>query len=98
MQIVGIRDLKNKLSHYLQVARKGDPIILSASYDEITKKGDIAQNVALKNGDIIWVPRILIGDLNEFIRNSIPLLDYMFYPSKFRDAYGDSQNMRFLKK
>ncbi len=33
----------------------------------------------LKNGDIVWVPSILIGDVNEFIRNSIPLLDYMFY-------------------
>ena len=29
MQIVGIRDLKNKLSHYLQVVRKGDPIIIT---------------------------------------------------------------------
>jgi protein involved in polysaccharide export with SLBB domain len=77
--------------------RKGEPIILSASYDAITKQGDIAQNVVLKNGDIVWVPRILIGDINEFIRNSIPLLDYMFYPSRFRDAYGDPTQMRFLK-
>lgn len=77
--------------------RKGAPIILSASYDDITKKGDIAQNVALKNGDIVWVPRILIGDINEWITNTVPLLDYLLKPAAYRDAYGDPKNMRFLK-
>jgi len=76
---------------------KGAPVILSASYDDITKKGDISQNVALKNGDIVWVPRILVGDINEWIVNSLPLLDYLLKPAAYRDAYGDSQNMRFLK-
>lgn len=77
--------------------RKGAPVILSASYDDITKKGDIAQNVALKNGDIVWVPRILIGDVNEWITNTLPLLDYLLKPAAYRDAYGDSNNLRFLK-
>ncbi|MCU0553689.1 MAG: polysaccharide biosynthesis/export family protein [Syntrophales bacterium] len=77
--------------------RKGDPMILSASYDDITKRGDIAQNVVLKNGDIVWVPRILIGDVNEWITNTLPLLDYLLKPAAYRDAYGDPQNMRFLK-
>jgi hypothetical protein len=53
--------------------------------------------VALRNGDIVWVPRILIGDINEFIRNTIPLLDYLLVPSRYRDAYGDPTQMRFLK-
>ncbi len=77
--------------------RKGDPQILSASYDDITKRGDIAQNVALRNGDIVWVPRILIGDVNEWITNTLPLLDYLLKPASYRDAYGDNQNLRFLK-
>jgi polysaccharide export outer membrane protein len=77
--------------------RKGDPMILSASYDDITKRGDIAQNVALKNGDIVWVPRILIGDVNEWITNTLPLLDYLLKPAAYRDAYGDPTQMRFLK-
>lgn len=78
--------------------RKGDPQILSASYDDITKRGDIAQNVALRNGDIVWVPRMhLIGDVNEWITNTLPLLDYLLKPASYRDAYGDNQNLRFLK-
>jgi protein involved in polysaccharide export with SLBB domain len=75
---------------------KSAPIILSASYDDITKQGDISQNVPLKNGDIVWVPRILIGDVNEFIVNTIPLLDYLLKPAQIRDAYGNTQNMRYL--
>ena len=67
---------------------------MSASYDDITKKGDIAQNVRLRNGDIVWVPRILIGDINEFIRNTIPLLDYLLIPGRYRDAYGTYDMMR----
>ena len=76
---------------------KGAPVILSASYDDITKKGDISQNVALRNGDIVWVPRILVGDINEWIVNSLPLLDYLLKPAAYRDAYGDPTQMRFLK-
>jgi len=74
--------------------RKNDPTILSASYDDITKQGDISQNVPLRNGDIVWVPRILIGDVNEFIVNTIPLLDYLLYPARYRDAYGNTNAMR----
>jgi protein involved in polysaccharide export with SLBB domain len=74
--------------------RKDAPIILSASYDDITKKGDISQNVPLKNGDVVWVPRILVGDINEFIVNTIPLLEYLLYPGKYRDAYGYPDQMR----
>jgi antitoxin (DNA-binding transcriptional repressor) of toxin-antitoxin stability system len=29
MQLVGIRDLKNKLTHYLETAKRGDPIIIT---------------------------------------------------------------------
>ncbi len=29
MQLIGIRDLKNKLTHYLEIAKKGDAIIIT---------------------------------------------------------------------
>jgi prevent-host-death family protein len=29
MQLVGIRDLKNKLTHYLETVKKGNPIIIT---------------------------------------------------------------------
>ncbi len=75
-----------------------NPIILSANLDQILKKGDIAQNVSLQNGDVVYVPRTAIGDINEFIVNTTPLLDYLLYPDKYRDAYFNPDTMlRFNK-
>ncbi len=74
------------------------PIILAANLDEILKKGDMAQNIPLKDGDVVYVPRTAIGDLNEFIANTIPLLDYMLYPGEYRDAYfNPASHLRFNK-
>ena len=75
-----------------------EPIILSVNLDEILKKGDMAQNIALLDGDVVYVPRTAIGDLNEFIANTVPLLDYMLYPDKYRDAYFNPETMLRFKK
>lgn len=74
------------------------PIILAANLDEILKRGDMAQNIPLKDGDVVYVPRTVIGDINEFIVNTTPLLDYLLYPDKYRDAYFNPDTMlRFNK-
>jgi protein involved in polysaccharide export with SLBB domain len=68
--------------------RPGKPIILSANLDEILKRGDLAQNVKLRDGDVVYVPRQVIGDINEFIVNTVPLLEYLMkYPRGYTDAY-----------
>ena len=68
--------------------RGGRPIILSANLDEILKRGDLAQNIKLKDGDLVYVPRTVIGDINEFVLNTTPLMEYLFkYPAGFRDEY-----------
>ncbi len=66
----------------------GKPLVLSASLDDILKRGDIAQNIALLDGDVVYVPRTVIGDVNEFILNTTPLLEYLFYPDRYHSAYG----------
>lgn len=66
------------------------PVILTANLDEILKKGDISQNIALEDGDVVYVPRTVIGDVNEFIVNTVPFLDYLFFPQRYRDAYSNS--------
>jgi polysaccharide export outer membrane protein len=74
------------------------PIILAANLNEILKRGDIAQNIPLQNGDVVYVPRTAIGDLNEFILNTTPLLDYLLYPDTYRNAYFNPETMlRFQK-
>ncbi len=73
--------------------RQGKPIILSANLDQILMQGDLAQNIRLKDGDVIYVPRSVIGDVNEFIDNLTPSLDFLLNrPSTFRTNYILDQN------
>jgi polysaccharide export outer membrane protein len=74
--------------------RNRKPLILSANYYDIVKRADLSQNIQLLNGDVVYVPRTTIGDVNEFILNTTPLLDYLFYPSKYRDSYMNTNWMR----
>jgi len=71
------------------------PIVLTADVRAILKKGDIGQNIPLMDGDVVYIPRSTIGDVNEFIVNTVPLLDYLLYPGRFRDAYGQYEHLRF---
>jgi len=50
-------------------------------------QGELAQNIPLKNGDVVYVPRSTIGDIKEFIINTTPLLNYLLIPGDYRDAY-----------
>jgi polysaccharide export outer membrane protein len=73
--------------------RQGRPLILSANLDEILKQGDLSQNIRLKDGDLIYVPRSVIGDINEFIMVLTPSLDFIYNrPSDFRTNYLLDQN------
>lgn len=72
------------------------PIILAANLDEILKRGDLSQNIALLDGDVVYVPRTVIGDINEFIVNTVPLLDYLFYPGQYRDIYSSEPTATLL--
>lgn len=73
--------------------RQGKPLILSANLDQILYQGDLAQNIQLKDGDVIYVPRKVIGDINEFIDNMTPTLDFINdRPSQFRANYLMNQN------
>lgn len=68
--------------------RNGKPLILSANLDQILYQGDLAQNIRLKDGDLIYVPRSVIGDINEFIANITPSLDFLYNrPSGLRTNY-----------
>jgi len=63
------------------------PLVMMADLKAILRKGDLSQNIPLKNGDLVYVPRMKIGDINDWIENTIPLLDILLYPGQFRDTY-----------
>lgn len=78
--------------------RGEEPVTLTANLDALMKDGDVSQNIQLAHGDVVYVTRTKIGDINEFIRNTIPLLDYLLYPRDYRDAYSDPARLRYFMK
>lgn len=79
--------------------RQGKPLVLSVNLDEILKRGDLSQNITLKDGDLVYVPRMVIGDINEFIATINPLMGFLTSGSpvaNFRGAWLKDQNwLRF---
>ncbi|CAB1063600.1 hypothetical protein D1BOALGB6SA_8383 [Olavius sp. associated proteobacterium Delta 1] len=56
---------------------RGDPTqpeIIAANIRDLVEQGDRSQNVALVNGDLIYVPRSGIGNVNRFIEQIFPSL------------------------
>jgi protein involved in polysaccharide export with SLBB domain len=66
---------------------KKKTLVMMADIDALFTKADLSQNVRLKDGDLIYVPRMLIGDINDWIDNTKPLLDFVFYPREYMDDY-----------
>lgn len=63
------------------------PLVMMADIDALLTKADLSQNITLKDGDLIYIPRMLIADINDWIDNTMTLLDFLFYPKDFQNAY-----------
>lgn len=69
------------------------PLVLSVNLEEILKRGDLSQNVSLQDGDLVYIPRMVIGDINEFINNINPLLTFVTgRTTDFRSAFWKDPN------
>ncbi|MBN2060814.1 MAG: polysaccharide biosynthesis/export family protein [Deltaproteobacteria bacterium] len=63
------------------------PLVMMSDLNALFRQADLRQNVSLEDGDLVYVPRMLIGDINDWIANTTPLLDFIFYPKRLQDAY-----------
>ena len=63
------------------------PLVMMSDMDALLRKGDLSQNIRLRDGDLVYVPRMLIGDVNDFIKNTDPLLNFLFWPDKYKSTY-----------
>ena len=68
-----------------------------ADVKSLLRKADISQNVRLKDGDLVYVPRMLIADINDWIINMTPLLNLILYPGQFEDYYGANPYLQYNK-
>ncbi len=71
------------------------PEVISADLERLIQEGDMTQNIALANGDLVYVPRSMVGDANLFVKQISPLLNLIFAPAQFRDEYLDRDALRF---
>jgi polysaccharide export outer membrane protein len=56
------------------------PLVMMADVKSLLREADISQNVRLRDGDLVYVPRMLIGDINDWIINMTPILNLVLYP------------------
>ena len=55
------------------------PLVMMADCEALLERADLSQNIPLRDGDLVYVPRMVIGDVNKWIRNLDPLLDWLFW-------------------
>ena len=65
------------------------PEVISANLKMIIEEGDQTQNIALANGDLVYVPRSFVGDVNLFVKRIKPLLELIFAPARIVDQYDE---------
>jgi protein involved in polysaccharide export with SLBB domain len=73
------------------------PLVMMADVKSLLRKADISQNVRLKDGDLVYVPRMLIADINDWIVNMTPLLNLILYPGQFEDYYAYNPYLQYNK-
>ena len=61
-----------------------NPEVLSLNVREIVEDADLGQNVLLQNGDIVYVPRTFLGDVNVLLSKINPILGLMI--ASYRDT------------
>jgi len=74
------------------------PLVMMADLDALLKKADLSQNIRLEDGDLVYVPRMLIADINDWIANMSPLLDILLYPAKFEAEYSLRKYLHFDRR
>ncbi|MDY6853517.1 MAG: polysaccharide biosynthesis/export family protein [Thermodesulfobacteriota bacterium] len=71
-----------------------EPEILVSNLNDFLSKGDFNQNISLKSGDVVYVPRNFISNLNYYFSKLTPILDLLLYPGQFRDMYTTGGGLR----
>jgi len=66
-----------------------EPLVMMSDLNALLREADLRQNVHLEDGDLVYVPRMKIGDVNDWVENMKPILDMMLWPAQFTRYYFD---------
>ena len=70
------------------------PLVMMSDVRSLFRNADMNQNIPLQEGDLVYVPRMKIGDINDWLTNTMPLLDFLFYPRRFQDNYFEREYLK----
>lgn len=81
---------------YTKVVRGNiaNPVVLSVDLEKLITTGDQSQNIELYDGDLVYVPRSAIGDINRFIRRIRPIVDLVTLPGRNVEYITDINGQR----
>jgi polysaccharide export outer membrane protein len=63
------------------------PEVIACDIDRILNKGDMSQNIKLRNGDMLYLPKNRIGRINDWLREIQPLLEFIIWPARVVDSW-----------
>jgi protein involved in polysaccharide export with SLBB domain len=63
-----------------------NPEVISADLKSLIEEGNHTQNVALASGDLVYIPRSIIGNVNLFVKRIAPLLRLLSDPGDAMDS------------
>jgi len=59
------------------------PTLIASNLKQFLEKGDLSQNIYLQGGDVVYVPRTLIGNLSLFAKKLLPVLYLGRLPAEY---------------
>jgi polysaccharide export outer membrane protein len=73
----------------LVVIRGGfeNPTLIASNMKQFFEKADLSQNIYLQGGDVVYVPRTLLGDIEIFTRKLLPVLYLGRIPAEYWHMY-----------
>ena len=66
-----------------------EPLVMMSDLKALLREADLGQNVHLEDGDLVYVPRMRIGDINDWVENMKPILDLLLWPGEMGRYYSD---------
>ena len=72
------------------------PEVIPIDLTALLERGDHTQNIYLRNGDFIYVPRTFVGDADRFLRQFNVLIDLVTKPAQIRDIVRDTTTLKVV--
>lgn len=66
------------------------PEVIDTDLKALIENGDYTQNIALTNGDLVYVPRSGWGSMNQFFKRLEPIMRLIIYPAQVVNEFGSA--------